>query len=169
LALDFEARDGTNVVQINGKKDGQDFNDRYVRVRFRNLGRHVASGSIVYLTAIEEVHDSGRTTQTSFQEATQLSWPLNEYGPRNLPNSADFYVDLVKIYSRAPGWHFGVRQLHSNHDALKPYKGMYRFHLVATAENAESEALAVDVKYEQEVNTLRTYPVRSRTSAIEPG
>jgi len=153
LALDFEATDGPNLVRINGK-DGQV--DRYVRVRIRNVGKHVAKESIVYLTSIEEVHDSG-TTPTAFQEAMQLSWPLNEYGHRNLPNSGDLYVDLVKIHSRAPGWHFGFKQLHANHDGLKSHSGTYRFHLVATAENAESKTLVVNVKYEQAVNTLRAY------------
>jgi hypothetical protein len=115
----------------------------------------VAFGTRVYLTSIEEVHGL-ETKATPFWDAMPLSWPLNDYEPRDIPPGPNFYVDLVKISKHGAGWLFGVNQLYSSQSGMTDFRGRYRFHLVATSQNGVSPQLAVDVIYEQDWHTLRT-------------
>ncbi|HEX4580890.1 MAG TPA: hypothetical protein VH139_02465 [Acidobacteriaceae bacterium] len=160
LCLDYGEKEEASIVSVvTGTNEGN-LNHLYVRVRLRNTGQRIAKHCVVYLASIEEVHESGNKA-TAFSDAMPLSWPLNDYKPRDIPNGADFYLDLVKISKHVESWALGVQQLYASQLPMLKFKGTYRFHLVATADNAESVKCTVDVKYAQDWNTLRAFPVCS--------
>ena len=165
LKLDYQAKDGLNKVEVSYKESERSVDDIYVRVRLRNHGRSIARKCIVYLTAIEEVYASAQTP-TAFAEAIPLAWPLYKFGPRDVPTGPDFYVDLVRISKRDSGWNFCVEKLFASHAGLKTFKGTYRFHLMATADNAESAEFALDVAYAQDWHGLRPHNVESKEEAM---
>jgi hypothetical protein len=158
LKLDFNSESPLYVVKSKGKDKDGEFDDRYVRVRVRNLGRTTASGCRVYLSEIREVHGD-KTNPTSFTEAMELSWPLNEYGRRDIPNGPDFYVDLVKFYSRDKRWNIAVKQLYSSQESLGSHVGTYRFYICATADNTKADKLEVEVMYNGTIKDLRAFQV----------
>jgi hypothetical protein len=160
LSLSYgESSEASLVSVVTGPTEGN-LNHLYVRVLLRNTGQRIAKQCLVYLVSIEEVHESGNQA-TAFSDAMPLSWPLNDYKRKDIPNGADFYLDLVKISKHVEPWAFGVQQLYASHLAMLKFKGTYRFHLVATADNATSVRCAVDVKYSQDWLTLRAFPAPS--------
>lgn len=161
LKLDYQGMDGLNKVEVSYKQGESSVDDIYIRVRLRNEGRSIARKSVVYLTAIEEVYTSAQTP-TCFAEAMPLAWPKYKFGPLDIPTGPDFYVDLVRISKHDSGWNFSVEQLLTSHVGLKTFKGTYRLHLMATADNAESAKFALDIAYSQDWHGLRAHNVASK-------
>lgn len=163
IRLDFGKIPDLSHVHQRKQEDGQAVHDQYIRVRLRNTGKEAANDCLVYLTSVQEIHEGGSKVPTLMNEATPLSWPLNEYGSRTIPPGPDFYVDLVRFFSRAPGWHFGMQNSLSSHEPLKSYRGAFRCHVMASARNAKPARLWIDVKYEgtsQSVRVLDSGPDR---------
>jgi hypothetical protein len=53
---------------------------------------------------------------------------------------------------------FSVENLLASQTSLTSYRGTYRFHLIATADNAEPATCAVDVNYDGDWHNLRAAP-----------
>ena len=163
LVLDYEGKEHLNKVDVSYKDISRNVDEIYIRVRLRNRGRNIARKCIVYLTSLEEVSTSGETP-TSFAEAIPLSWPFHEFGPRDIPTGPDFYVDLVRISKHASGWNLCIENDYPNHAPLKTYRGIYRFHLVATSDTAESANFVLDITYEGDWHGLRVHNIGSTIS-----
>jgi hypothetical protein len=160
LQVDYEGKDDANKVLVEyTKKEGTQVAEIYIRARVRNAGRRVAKGCRVFLTSLEEVQQAGKTTPTVFHDAMQLAWAGGEFVAQDVPNGVEFYADLTHISKLRPGWSFSVKRLFANHEVLKNYKGTYRFHLLATAENASPATIEVDISYNGDWHNLRAVQV----------
>ena len=156
LRLDYQGKAGLNMVDVDYSEGDRSVSEIYIRVRLRNRGRSIARKCLVYLTAIEEVYPAAQTP-TAFAEAMPLAWPLHKFTPLDIPVGPDFYVDILRISKYEPGWNFSVEKLFANHAKLKGFKGTYRFHIVATSDNADSAKFAFDIEYSQDWNGLRAH------------
>jgi hypothetical protein len=145
LKLDYLRSDANQIVSGN---------DIFIRARVRNNGKQLAKNCVVYLAALTEKNLSGQLP-TAFHDAMPLAWPVWTFSPRDIPKGADFYVNVVKISKAVEGWSLCVEQTYASHEKLKPYRGTYRFHLLATAENAVPAICDIEVTYNQDWNTLR--------------
>jgi len=154
LQLDYKAVKGANEVEAEYTKEGNQVADIYVRARVRNTGKRVARSCCVFLTSLEEVQPSG-TTPTVFHDAMQLAWAGSQFVPRDVPRGVEFYVDILRVSKHSSGWSFSVQKLFANQAKLKDFRGTYRFHLLATADNALPARLAVDVSYNGDWHNLR--------------
>jgi len=101
-------------------------------------------------------------TQTSFHDAKPLAWAGYDFTPRDIPPAPNvhLYVDLTSFSKKQSGWIFSVQNLLASQTGLTNYRGTYRFHLIATADNAEPATYAVDVAYEGDWHNLRAVAVR---------
>ncbi len=136
--------------------------DIYVRARVRNVGRRLAKNTLVFLMAIYEVYPSGPKA-TPFVDPMPLSWAFWSFEPRHLPKDIPFYVDILKISKGTPGWNLRVEHTFANYEKLRDYSGIFRFVLMATAEDALPTTCTVDINYEQDPNTLRIVSSSSRS------
>jgi hypothetical protein len=76
-----------------------------------------------------------------------------------LPVGLDFYADVLRVSKSVPGWDISVKQLFASEGGLRDYSGTYRFHIVATSENAAPAACVVDVTYAQDWHNMRAVAV----------
>jgi hypothetical protein len=158
LSVDYANDDG-HFIDFNQMKDGNDISAVYVRVRVRNQGRRIASRTRVFLTGLEEVQHSG-TTPTRLRDALVLGWPGGkDYEPRDIPRGVDFYADLVCVSKHSSGWIFRVKETYASHRDLPNYRGTYRFHILATADDADPAQCMVDVTYDGDWHNFRAVPV----------
>jgi hypothetical protein len=121
----------------------------YIRARVRNKnGRQVAKECRLFLANLEMVSPTGETTPTALLGSRQLAWAGFNLVPLDLPSGLDLYADIVRFpKSSLPFWDFFPFELFNSELRLKDYKGTYRFHLVATSDNAEPATLVVDITY----------------------
>lgn len=167
LQIDYEPT-GANRVEASYKDDKGSFTKIYIRARVRNTGCRTAKGALVYLTALKEVHASGKTTTTSFYDSMPLAWAGWNFKPRDVPPAPGvcFYVDLMRVSERQPGlWLFSVEKLLKDQLRLQNYSGTYRFELTLTADNAEPAISEVDVHYTGDWQQLRAVSVSKPPTA----
>lgn len=153
LTIDYGGA-GNRVETAHINKDKVAVSEIYIRLRLRNDGKRAAQNCVVFLTAITEVHPSG-TTPTSFHDAMPLAWPGWEFSPRQIPRGIEFYVDLMRVSKNVSGWWISVRELAVTQADLRSYRGTYRFHVTAVADNAKPEKYEVDVSYDGDWHSLR--------------
>jgi hypothetical protein len=162
LAIDFQDDDLHRVETPDERSEGKDPPYLYMRVRVRNTGRRAAKSCRVFLAYLEEVHPSGLTTRTVFLDARQLAWAGFKFDPLDLPRDLDFYADVVRVSKAASGWGISLEQLFSSERSLESYKGTYRFHVIATSDNARSARCVIDISYNGDWHNLRAVPVYSQ-------
>jgi hypothetical protein len=165
LKLDFvgnEANRTEGIFTLNGREIVQ----IYLRARLRNKGRRVARNCSVYLVGIVKVLPGG-TAPTKYHDAMPLTWPGSprDRKPRDLPKGIEAYVDVVSVRKNEPSWHFHIRELLGDPQAvqsLTSYKGTFRLTLVATADDAKPRTLSFDVYHDGDWRNLRaqTSPAR---------
>lgn len=160
LSLNY-ADDAAHFVNVDFvRPGGQDVSAVYVRVGLNNSGKRVAKGCRVFLTKLEEVHESG-TTEAPLHDSLLLGWPGGtDFSPRDLPKGVDYFADVVFVSKHAPGFRFAVREMYANQLTLGDYRGTYRFHLLLTAENADPVGCKIDVSYAGDWHNLRAISVR---------
>jgi hypothetical protein len=162
LRIDY--RDApANLVEVERKgPDGKlQASDIFVRVRVRNTGCRTAKSVVVYLTSLKKAARS-HTSPTTFHDAKAMAWAGGKFAPLDLPPAPNlnFYVDVVRISKITHGWNFCLDQIFSSQSEMMKYSGTLRFHLTATADNADSASCEVDVTYTQNCNSLVVAPVR---------
>jgi hypothetical protein len=157
LTIDYEGNDDANKIEVGYLKDGKQIDEVYIRARIRNEGKRPAKNCQVFLTDLEEVHQSG-TTPTSFYDPTPVAWAGWKFSLRDIPRSIPFYVDIMKVSKHTSGWLISVENLYGNQDKLQNYRGTYRFQLTATADNAKSVIYEIDVMYDGDWHNLRAIP-----------
>ena len=118
----------------------------YIRACVRNVGLSPAQNCRLYMTGLDEKRGD-HLEKTAFQDARPIAWAGWKFEPRVVPNGVDFYVDVVRVNKAVPGWIFSV-ELFSSEETLMTYRGIYRFHLLATADNATPVPFSLDVNYE---------------------
>jgi hypothetical protein len=159
LSVDYANDDGHFVDFDQIRRDGVDISAVYVRVRIENVGRRVAKGCRVFLTRLEEVLPS-ETKSTNLHDALVLGWPGGkDYSPRDIPRDVEFYADVVCVAKRTPNWMFRVQQMYAKNLDLPKYRGTYRFHILATADEADPAQCKVDVTYDGDWHNFRAVPV----------
>ena len=159
LLIDFEGG-ASNIVHTEHERNGKLEAFIYVRARVRNVGRSTAKGCRVFLKQLEEVLPAGQTMQTTLDDSKVLAWAGWSFVPVDVPTDVEFYVDIVRVSKADPGWLFSVEKLFATQQRLKDYVGNYRFHLMATAENASHAHCAVDVVYNGDWHSLRAVATR---------
>ena len=68
-----------------------------------------------------------------------------------------FFVDFTRVRKDGPGWEFTLQRTTPQDEELKGYRGIYRFRLVAVADNAEPAYLDIDVDYHGDWHNLRAW------------
>jgi len=131
-------------------------------VRQQNLVRPLCVSEGVWSRRLSRVPRFSQ--RTGCRISIPLSWPFHEFGPRDIPTGPDFYVDLVRISKHASGWNLCIENDYPNHAPLKTYRGIYRFHLVATSDTAESANFVLDITYEGDWHGLRVHNIGSTIS-----
>jgi len=159
LSIDFQDDKFHRVESTHKRSDGKEDSFVYIRARVRNTGRNVAKDCRVFLAHLEEVHPSGKTTRTVFLDSRQLAWSGWNFVSLSLPAGLDFYADVLRISKAASGWGISVEQIFASEQDLKSYSGTYRFHLVATSENAVPARCTVDITYAGDWRNLRAVAV----------
>jgi hypothetical protein len=94
----------------------------------------------------------------AFYDAMPLAWPRWQFTPRDIPRGVDCYVDVLRISKETEGWNISIERPYGSHDKIPRHKGIYRFQLMATADDAEPFVHELDINYEQDWNTLRVIP-----------
>jgi hypothetical protein len=150
---------GTSANQVTAEYQ-QGRAEIYIRARVRNTGREVARSCRVYLAELTEIRTSGQIS-TSLYDAKQLQWAGLDFIPLDIPRGVNLYVDLAWVSKDQPGWRFSVQRLFASQSGLKTYRGTYRFHLLATAHNADPAVCSVDVSYDGDWHSLRAWEVKS--------
>jgi hypothetical protein len=155
LEIDFAGKQGVSVVETEIIREPTNISEVYVRVPVRNRGYGPAQNCRVYMTALHEVKGN-QLLETSFSDAKPIAWAGSDFQPRVVPNGVDFYVDVVRVNKDAPAWVFSV-QLFVSQKQLTQYRGTYRFHLLATADNAAPVKFSLDVEYHGDWHNLRPW------------
>lgn len=119
---------------------------RYVIVKLTNRGRATATNCRVYLTKIEAVN-AGVAKPTYYDGADQLAWPGWRFDARELPPSLRLPVEIVSVDKSNEGWLFMIDAFIPEWESMRTLKGTYRFHLVATADNAKPKSRMIDINY----------------------
>ena len=159
LSVDYK-QDEAHFVDFDWIKPGVgDISAVFIRVKIQNLGVRVAKGVRVFLTDLEKVQDSG-TTSAQLHDNLLLRWPgAPDSEPRDLPRGVDFYADVVSFSKNGPpDWQFRVKETYANHTKLPKYRGTYRFHILATAENADPAQCMIDITYDGSWRNVRAVP-----------
>ena len=159
LAIDFQDDDYHKVEAPGDPAGGNNPPYVYIKIRVRNNGHWAAKGCRVFLSQLEEVHPSGKTTRAFFLGSRQLAWEGLKFVPLDIPSDLDFYADVVRVSKAASGWEMAVEQLFASERSLQSYKGTYRFHAVVTSENAWPARCVVDVSYDGDWHNLRAVAV----------
>lgn len=111
----------------------------------------------MFLTALEEVRIGGQV-EAKLDDSKVLPWAGWYFDPQDLPKGANFYVDVVRFSEKRAEWDFCVHQLFQTQQALKLYKGSYRFTLLVTGDNAEPAICKLDVHYDGTWSSIRANP-----------
>jgi hypothetical protein len=153
LKLDFDAQ----VDKVEAKWAGDyPFNGFILRASLRNEGVTSALNCRVFLTGLTRIHNSG-STDTGFIDARQVPWAGYIFDPIAIHREVPFHVDFLRISKENSGWIFIFQRKMEHDKTLMTYRGTYRFHLVAVADNAQPEHLNVDVDYNGDWNNLRAW------------
>jgi hypothetical protein len=156
LKIDFDSTSPATKVENEYLAGNETKQEVYVRARVRNVGQRPAMNCRVYLTKLSEVNGK-HLGNTVFYDAMPVSWAGWDFDSRVLPKDADFYVDVMRVSKHDPGWMLSVKKLFASHEKLKKYRGTYRFHLLATADNAAAANHTVDVAYDGDWHNLRAW------------
>jgi hypothetical protein len=159
LRIDYAGKDGVNRVENSYEVDGKKVDEVYIRARVRNVGKLPAQNCRVYLTKLSEVKGE-HLDETLLNDAKPNAWAGWDFLPRVVPAGADFYIDVARISKHNRGWMFSIeaKNFFASQWKLKDYVGTYRFHLLATADNAAPIGYAVDVDYDGDWHSLRARP-----------
>lgn len=159
LKIDFDAQ--ADRIEAAWESEWP-FNGTILRASLRNEGVTSALNCRVFLTGLTGIQTSG-STNTGFRDSQQAPWVHRNFDPRPVPGEVTFYVDFLRISKVKPGWMFNFER-GENEKGLKTYRGTYRFHLVAVADNAQPAYLNVDVDYNGDWNNLRAWKPSGQSS-----
>jgi hypothetical protein len=154
LAIDCNSNSAATRVE-NEYMVGQEKKEEvYIRARVRNVGRRPAQNCRVYLTKLSEIKGTN-LGDTVFKDARPVSWAGWDFLPRLVPKGVDFYLDIARVSKKTRGWVLPLERLFASEEKLTQYVGTYRFHLVATADNATPVQYSVDVEYNGDWHNIR--------------
>jgi hypothetical protein len=129
-----------------------------VRANIHNRGRRTAKNCRVYWIALNEVHD-GKARPAGLRDSLPLPWAGWDFDPRDVPPKADAFLDVVRFRKDVGAWDFPIRSFFSNRSTLNNFAGVYRFRIVATADNASPAYCEIGVDYRKDWNNLRAWRV----------
>jgi hypothetical protein len=132
------------------------FDGVLIRASMSNTGRTAAHNCRVYLAELTIQHSSG-STKTTFMGSRQLPWAGWDFKSRSIQNGIVFYIDLARVSKASSGWQFTFKDKRLKDNGLQNYRGTYRFHLTAVADNAEPSYLSVDIDYDGDWHNLRAW------------
>jgi hypothetical protein len=154
LQIDCDGNSPATRVE-NESMAGQDKKEEvYIRARIQNVGHRPAHNCRIYLAKLSEVKGSN-LGNTVFHDAKPISWAGWDFSPRVVPKGVDFYIDVARVSKQVPGWIIAVERLFASQQKLAEYFGTYRFHLLATADNAAPVEYSVDVEYHGDWHNIR--------------
>ena len=153
LKLNFDPDIDKSEVEWGGDFP---FNGVLVRVSLTNNGFRAAKNCSVFVTSLTTQHATG-TTKTSFAGSRQLPWAGWTFKARALHKGIPFYVDLARVSKASSGWQFTFKERRASDKKLEEKTGIYRFHIVAVADNAKPTNLRVDIDYNGDWKNLRAF------------
>lgn len=132
---------------------------KYVRLSIRNTRWQLARGVRVFLHAIDGQNYSGEFRRTEYADILQLGWSGrtdDRFSAIDLPRGVTAFVDLVssrrsKPYSMRPE----VSSWPARWGDLIMRKGVYRFEVIATADNARPARSAIVLSWNAQWESLR--------------
>jgi len=156
LVIDFISKNDAFTRRVTWKEDSIDVTGLYIRARVQNCGRRIAKSSRVYLIGLEEVHPSGKTTDTEFFDSFILPWPgrhydSHAYDPRDISPGVAQFVDVVSFSDKKTdnnhGWIMCYKEKFSSLRKLPDYRGTYRFTVLVTGDGARHSQCKIDVTF----------------------
>ena len=159
LVIDFEGTEA-NMEEVEYKDGDRAVSEIYIRARVRNAGHEVAKGCRVFIASLTEVHPSG-IMPTRLHDAKQLAWAGYDFSSLDVPPGVDFYVDIARVSKNNSGISLSVQRLFASQAGIKNYRGIYRFRLLATADNADPTGCAIDVSYDGDWHNLRALKTKA--------
>jgi hypothetical protein len=159
LVIDFEGT-AANMEEVEYKDGDRVASEIYIRARVRNTGRQVAKRCRIFVASLAEVHPSG-VMPTRLHDAKQLAWAGYDFSPLDVPPGVDFYADIARVSKDNPGITLSVQRLFASQAGIRNYRGIYRFRLLATADNADPSECAIDVSYDGDWHNLRALKAKA--------
>jgi hypothetical protein len=122
------------------------------------------SSSSPVVRDIELSSTNGQQQGPGRRDARQVPWAGYIFDPIAIHREVPFHVDFLRISKENSGWILIFQRKMEHDKTLMTYRGTYRFHLVAVADNAQPEHLNVDVDYNGDWNNLRAWRPSGETS-----
>jgi hypothetical protein len=163
LEIDFEdcsAKEPGSPYMPQGswKEEDQQRQWIVVRANVRNRGKRPAKYCRVYLIALQEVHED-RARPAGLRDSLALPWAGWDFEARDVPPSANAFLDVVRFRKDVGAWNFPFRAFSGDLSTLNSFAGVYRFRIVATADNASPAYCEIGVDYRKDWNNLRAWRV----------
>ncbi len=154
LGLNYNGNGIGFKVEKDFEENGQRVFRVYIMAQITNNGRTTAQNCRVYLTDIQSVLN-GVTTPTVFNSSFQLGWPGWIFDGRELPPNFKMFAEVIAVDKSTQGWRFMFNGAAANDASLTGHRGVLRFYLVATADNAAPASLTLDIDYNGDWHNLR--------------
>jgi hypothetical protein len=147
LSIGLNRSASPNIVH-SAWNEGDKLVERVIaRVSVQNHGKKAAVNCRIFVVALHQIV-STKPVETDFYDSLQIPWAGWIFDPKDIPDSVTFYADLVRVRKDVEGWDFTFASIRPLlRDELKKYKGTFRFHVVATADNAKAAHADIDVTY----------------------
>jgi hypothetical protein len=130
--------------------------DRYARVRVRNGGRTIAKNVRCMIERIV-FYPSGADAQMNDEEVLDLLWVFVHGITCDIPTRSHRFAELCHVSQREGGpvvLKLGARDVPLRFAPLLGGAGMFEFHVLATAENANTISTIIRVQWTGAVNGL---------------
>jgi hypothetical protein len=158
LLIDFQGDEYNRVDGRQTWKDGTVEDLIWIRARVQNPGRSRATNCRPFITAIYEVR-ADNSLYRVLKDTKNLQWAGGKVEAISIPQGVEYYVDLLRVSKRTPGWGI-IHDLFGNQRKLLAYSGTYQFDLMISADNAGPSICKINVEYKQDPNTLRAWQVK---------
>jgi hypothetical protein len=125
-----------------------------IRASIQNSGRTTAKQCRVYLIELSEIHD-GKKTTAGFHDSVSLPWAGWDFLPRDIPPSVNSFLDVVRFRKDEPALNFTFSVFSGDRKGLNSFSGIYRFRMVATADNAAPVYREISIDYQGNWHNVR--------------
>jgi len=156
LELEFY-RDSPDFVTFTPMTCGHAY---YIRVKVKNkkrIVRNVAKGCKAYLVNIEKKQPNGEFGPTIYCDSIQLAWSnrgKNEYDGFDLSKGVNQFVDVITTYNGRTDFEPQTFVKPYRYIPLFNQKGVFRFTIQISAENANPETIKIKLDWSGRWNVI---------------
>jgi hypothetical protein len=160
LKLEFgQSSDFITPAVIRG--EGYEYKARYIRIRVRNVKRHLARSCRAFLVNIEKQNEQGVFGQTQYYDSVQLEWsaqPEDRFSAIDLPYGVNKYIDLLQTQSTSntfdPCTEFFSFWLA---DELLRQTGTFRFTILVSGDGIDPQVVRIVFSWGGEWDTFAVH------------